>query len=424
MSLSNLCIEQHERDQTRLRRLLMLGLLGSVGLHAIAFGLSQLGIWRRPNFDIEAPIEIIVMEPPAEIVEEPEPAQLSTETNSPPPPADPRVNEPQPPAAPAEPEPLDPLEPLEDTQVESQLTLPEAPTPPDPDRLNNLREYLQRGQQNNPPAPAASTETAARTGSGSANTAPSNSGSGRGSRTVACRNCVRPQYPRSALEAGAEGQPVVNVQINPDGRVSNVTLIRSSGNAAIDRAAMQAARRSRFEPIEGGASIPIEYDLTIEGSQRNRDARERGERRSVEVAAPSEPESTAQTADGTESESPPAAAPTPDTNPEPGASSAPSSAQEAVETTPAPTNTNSESNVAPVPDPAQGAAETPTPNAESSSPQPEPSNADVAPESPATPAAAPSSEPPTPSEPVAPEPVMQPVPEEVPQPALEQSPEG
>ncbi|MBE9114206.1 energy transducer TonB, partial [Nodosilinea sp. LEGE 07298] len=55
MSLSNLCFEQHEQDQARLRKLLLWGLLGSVGVHAIAFGLSQLN--PRRNYDAIAPIE-------------------------------------------------------------------------------------------------------------------------------------------------------------------------------------------------------------------------------------------------------------------------------------------------------------------------------------------------------------------------------
>ena len=114
---------------------------------------------------------------------------------------------------------------------------------------------------------------------------------GGGSRTVACEDCVEPEYPESAVEAGIEGQPLVNVEINADGSVRSVVLTRSSGNAAIDRAAIEAAQRSRFQPVEGGASVPIEYDLNIEGSERNRAARERGERRSVEIPTPTTAES-------------------------------------------------------------------------------------------------------------------------------------
>ncbi|MGB6013662.1 MAG: energy transducer TonB, partial [Nodosilinea sp.] len=140
------------------------------------------------------------------------------------------------------------------------------------------------------PSASDSTETAettaARPSTGTSNgdnPSASRNGQGQSSRTVACQNCVRPSYPQSALDAGAEGQPTVSVDINPDGSVRSVTLTRSSGNPAIDQAAIQAARNSRFQPVSGGASVPIEYDLTIEGSRRNRDARRRGDRQAVEL---------------------------------------------------------------------------------------------------------------------------------------------
>ena len=374
MSLSNLCFEQHERDRARLRKLLLYGLVGSVGVHAVAFGLSHLNLWPKANESKLSPIELIVMEPPTEPVEEPEvldpiePAELSTETHTPAPAAPPPtakaavVTAPRPaPTAPPDiaepeiPEAVEP-EPIPETEVESELEVteeveeepeeeaPETQLPPeevesvpeaeadsadsdvttapeDSSQLDRLRDFFQRQQEagsddgeiateapsdgdteaaapSSEPSGAGETETAvARPGSGPSETAnPSGSGNGQGqgSRTVACQNCVRPEYPDSALEAGAEGQPMVSVDINPDGSVRSVTLTRSSGNPAIDQAAIQAARSSRFQPVSGGASVPIEYDLTIEGSRRNREAQRRGERQSVEV--PTEPSPTPEAA--------------------------------------------------------------------------------------------------------------------------------
>lgn len=170
------------------------------------------------------------------------------------------------------------------------------------------------GPSNSDSAGAGET-TAARPGPGTSDTPNSSgngSGQGQGSRTVACQTCVRPDYPQSALDAGAEGQPMVSVDINPDGTVRSVTLTRSSGNPAIDQAAIQAARNSRFQPVSGGASVPIEYDLTIEGSRRNRDARRRGDRQAVEL--PPEPSPEAATAESAPS-SPDVSTPQPiDTN--------------------------------------------------------------------------------------------------------------
>ncbi|MEM8544514.1 MAG: hypothetical protein AAGF66_11080, partial [Cyanobacteria bacterium P01_H01_bin.119] len=141
MSLSELCVEQYEREQSGLRKLLMLGLVGSVGVHVVAFGVGTLGLWQR-NADAEmTPIELLVMEPPPEpieepeeipeeIVEEPTPAELSAQANDPAPAAPeaaPVAAAPEP-AQLIEPEP-EPPEPeaLPDTEAESELEEPEDP---------------------------------------------------------------------------------------------------------------------------------------------------------------------------------------------------------------------------------------------------------------------------------------------------------
>ena len=60
-------------------------------------------------------------------------------------------------------------------------------------------------------------------------------------------------------------------------------MVNTSGNPDIDRAAVEAARNSSFQPVDGGAIMPIDYDLSIAGSERNREALERGGRQSAEI---------------------------------------------------------------------------------------------------------------------------------------------
>ena len=148
MSLSNLCFEQHERDQAKLRKLLLWGLLGSVGVHVVGFGLSYLNLFPKANDAKLSPIELIVMEPPADPVEDPEeqppvePTELNTATHDSAP--APAVQEPSPraavvaapqPAPVVPPEPVDVVEPqtpeavepepIPATEVESELEVPE-----------------------------------------------------------------------------------------------------------------------------------------------------------------------------------------------------------------------------------------------------------------------------------------------------------
>ncbi|NMF84548.1 TonB family protein [Nodosilinea sp. P-1105] len=459
MSLSDICGQQHQQEQQKLRKILLWGLLGSVGVHAIGFSLSQFSFWQAATEEL-SPIELIVTEAipddPETLVEPEQPTELSTETNDPAPPA---ASAPPRPAAVVAPptlapppvESVTPDSPEPDTQAESDLeeavaaedvdeespegaeqeapeVVEEAPEAVDLDAIaaeldapqvesqtERLRDLLQRlreaqaqgnsngaetdpgpsttaGRGNVPEAPAGND-----TGVAAAPSNTSGSGQGQGNRTVACQNCVRPSYPQSALNAGAEGQPMVNVDINPDGSVRNVTLTRSSGNAAIDQAAIQAARQSRFQPIAGGAtSVPIEYDLTIEGSRRNRDARRRGERQSVEVPTPPPAADTPE---------PPPAAATP--APEPSAEEADTPPTAETPAPPAPASTAPEPAAS---EPSPPPASTPEPNQGGASPE----RTTPAPE-PATPAAPlPVAPPPVTPPPATPPPATPPSPVEPP----------
>lgn len=165
------------------------------------------------------------------------------------------------------------------------------------DRLRRARE--RRGSENagegeaeeTPAAPAGTGDDVARRdgpseGSGSGSAAGDGDGDSSGSNTVSCRRCDRPAYPDEALESGVEGSPSVSLQYDENGRVIGTVLERSSGNAALDRAAMEAARNYELDSGGRSGSISVEIDFGIEGSQRSRAARQRGERESVTTTAP------------------------------------------------------------------------------------------------------------------------------------------
>ena len=77
-----------------------------------------------------------------------------------------------------------------------------------------------------------------------------------------------PYYPRSARRLGLEGQVMLKVLINVGGQVDDLTVVASSGHKILDRAALSAVRKWRFEPgTEDGekkamwVKIPINFDL-------------------------------------------------------------------------------------------------------------------------------------------------------------------
>jgi TonB family protein len=413
MSVSDLYSNQYERERRRLRKVLTIGVLSSVGLHGVAFGLLRFGMEQPPPQADLVPIELMVVEPSAapktkEPHERPGFSQVANKTSQlihgqvetasvstpgtisaiPSSLVDTASGDlptPLPPDDATEPDTTDGrvVEKAAETQenstnpapftdsdsrptedhhstlptIERSAALDQAAALPNnaehssdstlqslwnrfrghqpaetanhsrpPAQSGSRRADLQAGHaagdgsEDDPTAPPASSsaqgsatgETAAgednhdiaarNTGRGEPPPASGSNGDSGRTRTVACLSCVKPDYPSSALAAGAEGQPRVNIYVNPDGTVANVTLTRSSGNAAIDRAALQAARRSRFHPIVGGATVPIEYNLTIPGSQLHQEAMQQGERRSTEVSSPAVSEQPPQRADETTSD--------------------------------------------------------------------------------------------------------------------------
>jgi TonB family protein len=67
-----------------------------------------------------------------------------------------------------------------------------------------------------------------------------------------------PVYPDICIRAGAEGTTYVQILLNRKGEVARVLVHRSSGNAALDEAALEAARLSRFTPaMQGDTPVSV-----------------------------------------------------------------------------------------------------------------------------------------------------------------------
>ena len=85
---------------------------------------------------------------------------------------------------------------------------------------------------------------------------------------ISSKNMNPPQYPPAALRAGVEGTVILIVDVDANGNVTNVAVERSSRNRDLDRAAMQAARRWRFnpsvvngQPAAGRVRVPVDFNL-------------------------------------------------------------------------------------------------------------------------------------------------------------------
>ncbi|NJO66648.1 MAG: TonB family protein, partial [Leptolyngbyaceae cyanobacterium RM1_405_57] len=187
---------------------------------------------------------------------------------------------------------------------------------------------------------------------------------GSRSREVSCRNCDF-DYPESA--DGAEGTAQVVVETDAQGRVVSVTLSGSTGNAELDRAALEQAReRVRLQGARAGESYPIVIDFVQPNSEAEQRVRERGDRRSITVSDP-EP-ATAETPSTTSNQSPesepgeaiePAATPEPEPSANPTPESEPTRATDAEQ--PDYTNTPEQTTEPDTPPDAPTPAPIPTP---------------------------------------------------------------
>lgn len=73
-----------------------------------------------------------------------------------------------------------------------------------------------------------------------------------------------PDYPRDALRARASGDVVIRIDVGADGVPRSLDIVRSSRHRSLDRAALQAVRRWRFEPaIVNGVPVAASVQQTV-----------------------------------------------------------------------------------------------------------------------------------------------------------------
>ena len=82
------------------------------------------------------------------------------------------------------------------------------------------------------------------------------------------RNMNPPKYPPAAARAGIQGTVVLIIDVDASGNVTNVSVEKSSRNRDLDRAAMDAARKWRFNPGQSGSQkvagrvrVPVDFKM-------------------------------------------------------------------------------------------------------------------------------------------------------------------
>lgn len=75
----------------------------------------------------------------------------------------------------------------------------------------------------------------------------------------------RPDYPQSARDAGWEGGVRLGIYVSADGAVQRVRVLASSGRDDVDRAAVESAWTTSWEPaVRGGRHVDAEVALVVD----------------------------------------------------------------------------------------------------------------------------------------------------------------
>lgn len=100
-------------------------------------------------------------------------------------------------------------------------------------------------------------------GTGSGSGGGNGEGAGMAATAPVVISSVRPNYPRSAQNAEVEGVAYVTLSVDASGNVTGAVIAGSTGNLALDRAAVEAAYQWRFSPALDRYGQPSPCHITI-----------------------------------------------------------------------------------------------------------------------------------------------------------------
>lgn len=184
-----------------------------------------------------------------------------------------------------------PVTPPKVPPIEIQISKPQplpqvpAPAPPPPKKLTPAPPLLKPPPATRTPPPAAPAIAAASTAVTDSNPAPAEAvafaapaappaPAAKAEKTTQPRgdaaylNNPPPNYPVMARSRGWEGQVLLNVHVQANGRPDQIEIVQSSGRNTLDEAALKAVRGWLFVPamrgstaVDGWVQVPIDFKL-------------------------------------------------------------------------------------------------------------------------------------------------------------------
>ncbi len=79
-----------------------------------------------------------------------------------------------------------------------------------------------------------------------------------------CAFCPNPKYPKAARRAKSEGFVVLSAVVTPDGRAIEIRVVKADRSLGLEKMAVEAVRRWRFNPALGPNGTPVAVEVPIE----------------------------------------------------------------------------------------------------------------------------------------------------------------
>lgn len=229
------------KESKQFNHLLEWCLIASLLIHAL-----MMFTLPKPDYDLPPPkkqeirIELVKEQPPA-------PVQPAAEPPPTPPKPQPEPPKPQPTPVKQEPKPVKhepmPQKPSPEPVVETPRPVVESPTPPVIAAKPTVSEAKPEVVVP-PPAPPAPPPEPVKAGPSEGDI----DAARNAFRSAAHRELKKNQrYPRIAQDRGIEGDVKLSINMDDHGNITGIEIVESSGNKAIDDAAISAAQKSQLK---------------------------------------------------------------------------------------------------------------------------------------------------------------------------------
>lgn len=289
MSTSQFCLQQRQREQQNLKKILLSGFVGSTLLHGVLA--LTIHYWSFQSLNkTEKPIELVIvnkskLQPKVETkpIVEPKPQpKIEPEPIIKPKPEPQPQPKPEPVKTQTPPPPIKQPEPVKTQAPPPQPTPQRVLTNPNPQPLQPLVTAAPSVKREISNSFNSSANTSSNSNGTSEQVAATNSVTPppQPKKEISCLSNCKPEYP-SAL-AGIEGNAVIKLTLDANGNVTSASIATPSNESQINRQALLAARQMKFSsPGSDNASVQVKINFTVAGSEYDRLAREQQRQREL-----------------------------------------------------------------------------------------------------------------------------------------------